>query len=315
RATADIGIAGADRVTHLLHGDTEVAHALRIEDDVVLLDEAADAGDVGDALRLGQRELQIPVLDGARVGEVQLLRYHGVLVDPADPGRVGSDGRRHPRGQPRGRAVEKFQHARARPIDVGAVLEDDVDERYAEEREPADDLRARHGQHGRRQRIGDLILDHLRCLPRILGVDNDLGIREVRYGVEREMDQCVDAGRRGEAGTEQHQQQVAGRPGDEARDHCCAPSAKPFNAALRLLSASIRKLAETTTGSPSATPSRTSTYPPPRWPSLTSRGSKRPCPLSTSTACRLPVSRTALSGTDKTGSPLPVSISASTYMS
>src|SRR4051794_19357722 len=50
-----------------------------------------------------------------------------------------------------------------------------------------------------------------------------------------------------------------GRPGDEAGDHCCAPSAKPFNAAFRLLSVSIRKLAETTTGSPSATPCRTST--------------------------------------------------------
>ena len=94
-AAADIGIAGADRVAHLLHGDAEVAHALRIEDHVVLPDEAADARDFRDAFGLGERELQIPVLDRARVGEVQLLRHDRVLVDPADAGRVRADGRRH----------------------------------------------------------------------------------------------------------------------------------------------------------------------------------------------------------------------------
>ena len=49
--------------------DAEVAHALRIDDDVVLLDEAADARDLGDAFGLGQREAQIPVLDACAFGE------------------------------------------------------------------------------------------------------------------------------------------------------------------------------------------------------------------------------------------------------
>ena len=92
---ADVGVAGADGVSHLLHGDAEVAHPLRIEDHVVLLDEAADARDLGDALGLCQREFQIPVLDGTRVGQVQFLRHHRVLVDPAHAGRVGADRGRH----------------------------------------------------------------------------------------------------------------------------------------------------------------------------------------------------------------------------
>ena len=96
--------------------------------------------------------------------------------------------------------------------------------------------------------------------PGILRVDDDLGVGEVGNGVERQMDQRIDAGRGGKAGAEQHQQQVAGRPGDEGDhgDHCAgAPaSEKPFSAAFRLLSASIRKFAEVTTASPSATPSR-----------------------------------------------------------
>ena len=40
----------------------------RIDRDLVLLDEAADAGDLGDALRLGQLVAQEPVLDGAQLG-------------------------------------------------------------------------------------------------------------------------------------------------------------------------------------------------------------------------------------------------------
>ena len=53
RPPADVGVARADRVAHLLHGDAKVAHPLPIEDHVVLPDEAADARDLGDALGLG----------------------------------------------------------------------------------------------------------------------------------------------------------------------------------------------------------------------------------------------------------------------
>ena len=160
----------------------------------------------------------------ARVGEVQLLRHHRILVDPADAGGVGTDRRRHAGRQSRGRAVEEFEHARARPIDVGAVLEDDVDEGDAEEREAAHHLRLRHRQHRRRQRIGDLVLDHLRRLTGIFGVDDHLRVGEIRNGIERQMDQRINAGRGGKAGAEQHQQQVAGRPGDDAGDHGWPPA-------------------------------------------------------------------------------------------
>src|SRR5215210_1471733 len=115
------------------------------------------------------------------------------------------------------------------------------------------------------------------------------------------MNEGVDAGCRGKSAAEQYQQEISGRPCDQARDHCFAPSEKPFSAAFRLLSASIRKLAERTIASPSSTPCRTSTYPEPRCPSLTSRGSKRPSPLSINTACRVPLSSTELSGTASTG--------------
>ena len=71
------------------------------------------------------------------------------------------------------------------------------------------------------------------------------------------MTKRIDAARDGEQRADQHQQEVARRPGDEAGDHCASPAlVRPCSAALRLLSASIRKLAATTTLSPPSTPSR-----------------------------------------------------------
>src|SRR5258708_1261428 len=156
-------------------------------------------------------------------------------------------------------------HPRTRPVDDSAVLEDDTYKRDAEEREAAHDFGPRHGQHRGRQRIGDLILDHLRSLTRVFRIDDYLGVGEIRNGVERQMDQRVDSGRGGESGAEDDQEQVAGRPGDQARDHCdFSPLSSPLSAALRLLSASIRKFAETTTFSFSASPSLISIRPSPR---------------------------------------------------
>ena len=239
------------------------------------------------------------------------------MVDPADAGGVRPERRRHAvRQAPRGR-VEIFEHARARPIDVRAVLEDHVDERHAEIGEAAHHARFRHGEHGGGQRIGDLVLDHLRRLARIFGVDDDLRIGEVGNGIERQMKNRIESRRDGEHRADHHQHDVARRRGDEASDHCGAPaSLRPLSAALRLLSASIRKLAEVTTLSPSrhavldldiagAAPAELD-------------GARLEPAFALVDDARFagsPLSMTALSGTASTVLPLPVSISASAYMS
>ena len=198
----------------------------------------------------------VPVLDGAQLGEALLRAAHHILVDPADAGGVGTDARRDACRQPLRGGAQIFEHARARPIEVGAVLEDHIDEGDAEEGEAAHDARLRHGQHRRGQRIGDLVLDHLRRLARILGVDDDLNVGEVGDGVERHARDGIDAGKRHEDGREPDQEDVAGRPADERGDHGCASCwPKACSAALRLLSASIRKVAEVTTSSPGLRPS------------------------------------------------------------
>ena len=66
-----------------------------------------------------------------------------VFVDPADAGRVGPERRLRRRRKPALHLVQVLEHARARPVEVGAVLEQHVDERIAEERVAAHGLRAR----------------------------------------------------------------------------------------------------------------------------------------------------------------------------
>src|SRR5205807_2371794 len=158
---------------------------------------------------------------------------------------------------------------------------------------------------------------HLRRLARIFGVDDHLDVGEVGNGVERHAQDRIDAGQGDEDRRKADHKDVARRPADDSCDHFGGSGCvNACSAARRLLSASIKKVAEVTTSSPLPTPSRTSTYPSLRRPSLTGRGSKRPSPLTISTTWRAPLSITALTGTATTGfSSAPVWKTTSAYMS
>ncbi len=147
------------------------------------------------------------------------MGHHGILINPADAGRVGAERRRHARRQIARCRRQIFEHPRTCPVDIGAVVENHVDERYAEKREAAHHARARNREHGGRKRISDLVLDDLRRLPGILGVDDDLGIREVGDGIERHVAQGIEPRGGGHRRTDQHQHEIAGRPANDTGDH------------------------------------------------------------------------------------------------
>ena len=123
----------------------------------------------------------------------------------------GPERRGHPPGSRRAAELRYSSTRDARPVEIGAVLEDDIDERDAEEREAAHDLRFRHRQHRRGQRIGDLVLDHLRRLAGIFGIDDDLRIGEIGNGIERHARDRVDAG-------------DVDEDASERTERCCAPT-------------------------------------------------------------------------------------------
>ena len=76
--------------------------------------------------------------------------------------RIGTEIGGYASGQPLCGDIEIFEHTAPGPIDIGAILEDHIDEGYAEEREAPHHARARDAEHRRRQREGHLVLDDLR---------------------------------------------------------------------------------------------------------------------------------------------------------
>ena len=218
---AGLAVGALHRLDHAPVRDAVGAQALGVEHDLVLAHHAAhrgDLGDVGDRLELVAQE---PVLQRAQLAQVVAPAAvdQRVLVDPAHAGGVRPE--RGPRRgrQARLRLVQVFQHPRARPIGVGAVLEQHVDERVAEHRVPAHRARAGHRHHGGGERIGELVLDDLRRLPRKRRADDDLHVGQVRQRVERRAQQRHRAPAGREQRGHQHEKAVGDRPADQRRGH------------------------------------------------------------------------------------------------
>ena len=180
-----------DRLDRLAMGDTEGGQLHRIEHDLILLHHAADAGDLGHTGHTFQLVTQEPVLQAAQLRQIVAAGPvdQRIFIDPADPGRVGPDRTARRFRQTALHLVQIFEHARARPVKIGAVLEDHIDEAVAEEGVAAHRLGAGHRQHGGGERIGHLVLDDLRRLAGIAGADDDLRIRKVRKRIDRRRSQ------------------------------------------------------------------------------------------------------------------------------
>ena len=168
---AHVVVGTHDGVLDLGQGDAVGGQGVGVHHHLVLLDEAAHTGhfrDPGNGLEL---VAQVPVLDAAQLGQVMLAGgvLHHVLKDPADPGGVGSQGRVDVFGEFAADEVEVLQDPGPGPVDVGAVLEDDVDQGFPEHGVTPHHLGLGHGQHGGGERVGDLVFHHLGGLVGIVG--------------------------------------------------------------------------------------------------------------------------------------------------
>ena len=158
-----------------------------------------------------------------------------VLVDPADAGGIRPERRPHALGQPGRGLAQVLEHARARPVRIGAVFEQHVDERVAVERVAAHGRRARHRQQRRGERIGDLVLDQPWRLPGIRRAHDDLHVREVGQRVDRRAQVGIHADRGQHRRQQQHHRPVLERGPDDRVDHCAAsPSRSEARAQVRL---------------------------------------------------------------------------------
>ncbi len=204
QAAAGLGVAAADGVDDRPDREAVVAEAVGIDVDLVLAPEPADRGHLRHAGDRLQVVLEIPVLVRAQVGERALARgvHQHVLEDPAEARRVGPQLGLRVLRQAREHAGEVLERARAGPVDVGVVVEDDVDERVAEVGEAADGPDVGRAEHGGDDRVGDLRLDEVgAAVP--ARVDDDLVLAEVGDRVERHVAERPRAGDGGRADQQQ----------------------------------------------------------------------------------------------------------------
>ena len=216
---AHVAVAPHDGVDHRGEGDPVGAQAVRVDVDLILPHQSTHARHLGDSWHRVELVADVPVLEGAQVAEGMALPLHGVPEDVPDPGRVGAEGRHHPRRQRLRHEVQPLEDTRAREVEVGRVLEDHVDHREAEGRRRADHPHPGQPLQAHRQRIRDLVLDLLGGPPRPVREHDHLVVGEIRDRVDRRGQErpVAPAAEQQEEGD--HQQAVPERGLDQPVDH------------------------------------------------------------------------------------------------
>ena len=116
------------------------------------------------------------------------LIHQGVLIDPANPGRVRPQSWRDPDRQLAGQLLHVLQHAASGPVEVNVVLEDHVHVGESVFRYATDPFDAGGREQGGDDRVRDLVLDQRRAPPWPLGKDDRLHIRQVRDRIQRHLE-------------------------------------------------------------------------------------------------------------------------------
>ena len=145
---------------------------------MVLLDHAAKRRDFRNARYGLKLILQEPVLQAAQLTEVMLAGPvdQSVEIDPTHASGIRTKLWARTIRQ-RGRYLRKvLQHTGARPVGIGVFVENHIDVGVAEEGVAAYRYCPGNRQHGRGERVGDLIFDDLRSLARVVGLDDHLHI-------------------------------------------------------------------------------------------------------------------------------------------
>ncbi len=143
----------------------------------------------------------------------------GVLVDPACAGCVRTNGGMHVCWQAPCDLLQILQDARARPIEIRSVLEDDEDVGIAEHRLRAHCFDMRRGQQSRDDRIGNLVLDDVGWLTCPRRVDDDLHVGDIRQGIERNVAQSPDSREHKQQRSRENEEAISRAPVDPSGDH------------------------------------------------------------------------------------------------
>src|SRR5947208_6518796 len=223
-AAADIGVAHLDRAYDVTQRNVVSDQRVGIEIDLVLLHEPTDRRDFRHAFHGCERIPEVPILNGTQLCEVMLsvIVNERVFVNPADARCVRANNRIHPFGQRAADRVEIFDDARTRPINVGAVLEDYVDERLAEHRFATDEFHFWRGNEEGGNGICDLVFHQVGRAAFPFRVNNYLHVAQVGNCVERRVNQPVNTARNSEDRENENEKFVLRARLDDALDQGAA---------------------------------------------------------------------------------------------
>ena len=190
-----IPVSLADVIGHGHDGHFVSVEGIGVDVHLVLLDKTADGSHFSHPGNGLEPVTDVPILQGAQLGEVIFSgRVHqGVFKAPAYPGGIRPQGRGNPRRKLSRDSLHVLQDPGSGPVNIRSVFEDHVDEGDPEKRESPHDLHVRRSQEGCDNGIGDLVLYQRRASLRPFRVDDHLDIGEVRDGVQGGILQRPDA--------------------------------------------------------------------------------------------------------------------------
>ena len=250
-AGAAVDVVALQRLGDVGKGQAEADELRRVGLDVVLLLEAADHVDAGDARHGLELRADDPVLDGSQVGSaldlrleaLPLRRQVGAIGLPArlpipsggalagrpvvDRPHVDLAQARRDRAHAHlgaGRQArlgfgEALADLLAREVDVELLVEDRRDLREAVARERARVFEARDAGERRLDRICDLLLDVSGRQRGCDRVDLHLIVGDVRHRIDRQLGQGPHAEGRSGEGKEDHEPALVDRERENALDH------------------------------------------------------------------------------------------------
>ena len=187
-------VAVGDGLQHVAERQLVLLEPGRIDDDVELLGEAAPRVDFADPDDRAQAVADVPVVRGLGDHGVEALAGHDVLVDFAEGGGHRAEDGLQPLGNARAHVGEPLGHQLARKVGGHIVAENHRHDREAELRDRPHFLGARHTHEGRFDGIRHALLDLGRRKARGLGDHDDLVVREVGKGLDRQITEGEDAG-------------------------------------------------------------------------------------------------------------------------
>ncbi len=221
-----------DPVGKLGHGDTGGIEARDIGLDQILRFVAAIGVDFGDTLDLPKHRAHNILLGLVELHQLVLLvhahrrmrPFERVIIDFA---QTGGDRRKLRRGSHRQLATHRrqsFGDKLPRLQLVGAILVDEGDLTQPGLGERPRLVEPRLPRHGALDRQGDLMLDLVRRERGHGGIDLHLHAGDVGNGIDRQVDERINACRDDQHRQEQDDAQAIGRPGEEPLGHSGLPS-------------------------------------------------------------------------------------------